>query len=297
MPKDNASALLDTKSRGGPAFSSEPALCNDEMSHSGVLIVNADDWGRDRDTTDRIGECILRRTVSSVSAMVFMEDSERAAEQAGERRIDAGLHLNFTTPFSARHYPPLLAERQQGLARYLLRHRLAQVMFHPGLVRSFEYVVSAQIEEFCRLYGVKPDRVDGHHHMHLCANVLLGRLLPVGTIARRSFSFQPGEKSTCNRFYRKTVDRRLSRYHHLVDFLFSLPPLEPADRLQRIFSFAREHAVELETHPVNAEEYRFLAEGEFSRRLGDLTVAPRFAWPRAARSNDRTDEGLPRVSE
>ena len=39
---------------------------------AGFLIVNADDWGRDRETSDRMFECVLRGTVSSVSAMVFL---------------------------------------------------------------------------------------------------------------------------------------------------------------------------------------------------------------------------------
>ena len=43
------------------------------------LIINADDWGRDNETTDRSLDCVLRGSVSSVSAMMFMEDSERAA--------------------------------------------------------------------------------------------------------------------------------------------------------------------------------------------------------------------------
>jgi hypothetical protein len=113
--------------------------------------------------------------------------------------------------------------------------------------------------------------------MHLCANVLWGELLPSGTVVRRNFSFQPGEKGLGNRLYRKAVDRTLARRHRLVDFLFSLPPFEPAGRLQRISSLARKSVVELETHPVNPEEYRFLMEGEFFRQLGDLPVAPRFA--------------------
>lgn len=248
-----------------------------QASSAGCLIVNADDWGRDRDTTDRISECCARGSVSSVSAMVFMEDSERAAARSLERGIDAGLHLNFTTPFSMPSCPPALARNQQQIAGRLLRHRFAQVIFYPGLRASFEYVVAAQIEEYCRLYGAKPTRVDGHHHMHLCANVLWMKLLPSGTVARRNFSFQPGEKGLGNRLYRKAVDRRLARRHHLVDFLFSLPPLAPATRLQGIFSLAQESVVELETHPVNPEEYRFLCGGEIHRRIGDLPIASRFA--------------------
>ena len=241
--------------------------------HAGLLIMNADDWGRDRLTTDRILDCCLLGAVSSVSAMVFMEDSERAAAIAREQGIEAGLHLNFTTPFSGSGVPDGLAERQQRIARHLSRHRLAQTVFHPGLMRSFEYVAAAQLDEFRRLYGAAPERIDGHHHMHLCANVLIQKLLPLGTMVRRSFSFDRGEKSLGNHLYRSLVDRSLARRHRLTDYFFSLPPLEPASRLRRIFSLASQFTVEVETHPVNPEEHRYLADGELFRQIGDIRVA------------------------
>jgi predicted glycoside hydrolase/deacetylase ChbG (UPF0249 family) len=242
---------------------------------SGVLVINADDWGRDRDTSERTLECVRCGSISSVSAMVFMEDSERAAAIALKEGIDVGLHLNFTTPFSTAVTPTLLIERQHRLLSYLRQHRFNQVVFHPGLTRSFEYVVAAQLDEFTRLYGREPDRIDGHHHMHLCANVVLRNLLPSGTFVRRNFSFQAGEKGFANRLYRRFVDGMLRRRHGLMDFLFTLPPLDPPDHLQRVFALARRFAVEVETHPVNPEEYRFLARGEIFRRVGDLPVA---AW-------------------
>src|SRR5215469_10621350 len=146
----------------------------------GRLIVNADDWGRDRETTERIAECLVCGSVSSVSAMVFMEDSERAAALALEHGIDVGLHLNLTTSFSAAQVPAQVAYHQKRVAHYLGTHKIARVLFHPGLRASFQYAVSAQLEEFKRLYGMEPGRVDGHHHMHLCANVLTQKLLPAG---------------------------------------------------------------------------------------------------------------------
>ena len=209
--------------------------------------------------------------------MVFMEDSERAATVARERAIDAGLHLNLTTAFSAERCPSSLAQRQQELAKHLRRHRLSQVMFYPALIRSFEYVVSAQLDEFSRLYGAAPARIDGHHHMHLCSNVLLGKLLPSGTIVRRNFSFQPGEKSLYNRLYRRVVDRKLARRHRLTDYFFSLAPLDPPGRLQRIFSLAQQSVVEVETHPVNADEYRFLMGDDILRWAEDRPIAHCFA--------------------
>lgn len=238
----------------------------------GLLVVNADDWGREPRTTGMILDCIFRRAVSSVSAMVFMEDSERAAGIAREHGVDTGLHLNFTSPFSAASCPSQLLERQHRIASHLLRHRLAPVLFHPGLINCFDYVVNAQLDEFRRLYGTSPHRLDGHHHMHLCANVLIGRLLPSGTVVRRNFSFQSGEKSLCNRLYRRAGDRLLARRHRLLDFLFSLTPLEPT-RLQRIVSLARGgFAVEVETHPVELDEYRFLMDGEMLRHTEGLHI-------------------------
>ena len=250
---------------------------SDVPHRAGSLIVNADDWGRDPYTTDRILDCSARGVVSSVSAMVFMEDSERAAAIALEREIDAGLHLNLTTPFSAPNCPIRLVERQRELGRYLMRHVFARAVFHPGLARSFEYVVAAQVDEFCRLYRKSPARIDGHHHMHLCANVLLGGLLPRRTIVRRHFSHEPGEKVLRNGAFRAFTGAFLSRRHHLVDFFFSLPPLERPNRLQRIFSLARQSVVEIETHPVNPNEYRFLMDGEILRWTRASPVAPSFA--------------------
>jgi chitin disaccharide deacetylase len=245
-------------------------------SYPGLLIVNADDWGREPRTTNRILHCALRGAISAVSAMVFMEDSERAAAIARESGIDAGLHLNFTTPFSGPNCPARLREHQQALAAYLLRHPFARVVFHPGLVRSFEYVVAAQCDEFRHVYGAEPKRLDGHHHMHLCANVLLGGLLPPGALVRRHFSYEAREKAMRNRLFRRFTNVMLTRRHRVVDFFFSLPPLDPPSRLQRIFCLSHRFVVEVETHPVRPEEYQFLAGGEIFRLAGDFPIASRF---------------------
>src|SRR5438270_10961835 len=134
-------------------------------ARAAALIVNAEDCGRDRETTNRTMDCVRCGTVSSVSAMVFMEDSERAAAITRDQGIDVGLHLNFTSQFSASRISSQLAAHHQRLSQYLLRSRLSQVVFEPGLTRSFEYVVAAQRCEFTRLYGKEPERLDGHHHM------------------------------------------------------------------------------------------------------------------------------------
>jgi len=241
--------------------------------HSGSVVINADDWGRDSNTTDRILHCVQRRVVSSVSAMVFMEDSERAADVAREQGVDAGLHLNLSTRFSAPQCPPDLMVQQQQCTRFLRSHRLAPVFYHPCLAASFQSVVQAQWDEFERIYGHAPNRVDGHHHMHLCANVLLAKLLPPGIIVRRNFSFLHGEKSFLNRAYRSRQDRALARRYSVTDLFFALRPLHPISRLEEIFSLARRHAIEIETHPVDQEEFDFLTQGGLLDCMGEARVA------------------------
>jgi chitin disaccharide deacetylase len=248
-------------------------------AQAGRLIVNADDWGRSRLVTDKTLECVLHGTVSSVSAMVFMEDSERAATISLERGVDSGLHLNFTQPFDAPRTSNRLKEHQHRLVEYLKSNRLAQVIFHPGLAKSFDYVVAAQLDEFVRLYGAEPERLDGHHHMHLCLNVTLGRLLPLGTVVRRNFSFESGEKSATNRLYRSMIDRLLARRHRLADFFFSIAPIQPYERIKKICALAKDHIVEVETHAIEPEEHRFLMGDDLFRLAGDNKVARGFAVP------------------
>jgi predicted glycoside hydrolase/deacetylase ChbG (UPF0249 family) len=276
----------------GLCIQTEDRACNPAVFSANSLIVNADDWGRDSQTTDRILECVSAGTVSSTSAMVFMADSERAASLARERGVDCGLHLNFTTPFSDQYCPSRLKDHQGKIAEYLRRSHLAQTVYHPGLVSSFKYVTQVQIEEFERIFGSKPGRLDGHHHMHLCANIVFGELLPAATMVRRNFSFGPREKSGINRLYRKAIDRVLVRRHLLTDYFFSLPPLQPQSRLDEIFSLAGRSVVEIETHPVNRDEYLFLTSGEILRRKGDLAIARGFAnpvKPTFAKHMDKTD--------
>jgi hypothetical protein len=244
------------------------------LAKSGAaIIVNADDWGRDGATTDRTLECCRRGAVSSVSAMVFMEDSERAAALARLHGIDAGLHLNFTLAYSAASCPARLREHQGQLARFLRSHRLAPAMYHPGLATSFEYVVKAQLDEYERLFAVPTGRVDGHHHMHLSMNVATQKLLPEGIVVRRNLSFRPGEKGYLNRAYRRLQDQRLARRHRLTDFFFDLRPIEPRHRFSGILELAYRFDVEVETHPIREEEYRFLVDEELLRCGSGVTVS------------------------
>jgi len=269
---------MSTSSQSIATRNNEDAAMSAATGSAGSLdqssvIVNADDWGRDCATTDRTLDCFRSGAVSSLSAMVFMADSVRSAEIARTFGIDAALHLNFTTPYSAPHCPSKLKEHQREIARRLTTHRFAPALYHPSLTASFEYVVKTQLEEYERLYGAPAARFDGHHHMHLCANVQYQGLLPHGSIVRRNLSFERGEKHFLNRLYRRIQDRRLARHHRMADYFFDMHPIEPQTRLRRIFELAIRFDVEIETHPVRDEEFTFLINEQIQRCSSGVRIA------------------------
>jgi predicted glycoside hydrolase/deacetylase ChbG (UPF0249 family) len=228
-----------------------------------MMILNADDLGRSRPETDAALACHKQGRITSASAMVFMEDSERAADLAREQQLDAGLHLNLTQLYNGRLLSSASVASQKQIVRFMTSSRYAMLFYHLGLRQQFRDVFQAQWDEFVRLYGSAPSHIDGHHHKHLCTNLVLDNILPAGTKVRRNFSFAPGQKSLLNRTYRHWVDRRLACRHRLTGFLFSLQEALRDHRLPQICQLASEAEVEVETHPVEGEEYRWLMSDDF----------------------------------
>lgn len=227
-----------------------------------MLIINADDLGGSRTATDRSMLCFRNERITSASAMVFMADSERASELARQHMLDSGLHLNFTLAFSGRCKSSSLIERQGRIASFLLASKWCRLLYNPRLKSDFHYVYSAQYEEYVRLYDKHPTHVDGHHHMHLCTNVLIDGLIPKRAKVRRNFSFAAGEKNVLNRAYRRLVDSILTRRHTCTDAFFSISPAH-GTRLRNAVKVARSYSVEIMTHPERDEDLAFLMSDTF----------------------------------
>ena len=237
-----------------------------------MLIVNADDWGRSQAETDAALACYEAGRVSSVSAMVFMADSHRAADLAGAAGIDVGLHLNLSQRFTGEIHDALLQQYHQAIVRFLTCGKYALILYNPMLRRQFRHVYQAQMDEFRRIYGKNPSHVDGHQHMHLCSNILMDGIIPKGEKVRRSFSFQRDEKSVANRTYRRLVDCLLARNYRLTEYFFSLSQQRTGERLSRVFQLARDYNVELMTHPAKPDECSLLQSDGYSALLGTTPV-------------------------
>ena len=232
-----------------------------------MLIVNADDLGRSARETDVAVACHAAGRITSTTAMMFMEDSARAAGIANSIGIDVGLHLNLSQRFTASGVSPSLRRSHDSIVRFLSSTKYAVVLYQPLLRRAFRDVVSAQIEEFGRLYGRQPSHIDGHQHQHLCANVLIDNVLPQGQRIRRSFSFRNGDKNVINRAYRGLVDRRLASRYVLTDYFFSLKQCLDHGWMARVYDLADSATVELMTHPINPPEHDYLMSDTYATAL------------------------------
>lgn len=235
-----------------------------------MLIINADDWGINKRATDNSLLCHKNGSITSVSAMVFMAHSQMAAELALEHALDVGLHLNFTLQFNEKNKSSKLIECQQRIASFLRKSKFCALLYNPLLKRDFEYVYNAQYEEYVRLYHNNPTHIDGHHHMHLCTNVLIDRLIPRGSKVRRNFTFSSKEKNIGNRFCRNIVDGILTRRYICTDSFFSISPLSDTKRLQHIIMLAKSQNVELMVHPEKLEELDYLMTDDYLQMISGV---------------------------
>jgi predicted glycoside hydrolase/deacetylase ChbG (UPF0249 family) len=228
-----------------------------------MLIITADDLGRDRAATDACMDCFRRKRITSASLMVFMQDSKRAADLAVREGLETGLHLNLISLYDAPGVAESVRRGQASAARFFLRGPWTQVVYNPFIARAIAMSFQSQLEEYRRLCGTEPAHFNGHKHFHLSPHIILGRLLPPGAAVRRSFTFNAGEKGLVNRCYRRLVDAWLLRRHISTDAFFSLQPIGDLPRLARIVDLAQTASVEIMVHPWKPDEFAFLAEDRF----------------------------------
>jgi chitin disaccharide deacetylase len=236
-----------------------------------MLIINADDFGRSKSHTDTAVECLKAGRLTSATIMVFMEDSSRACQIAKELDFDVGLHLNFDTPFTGTTGVDVnIGEQHNRILRYFKLGKYSSIMYNFKLGNAFRTVVRSQIEEFRNLFGRDPSHIDGHHHLHLSANVVWGTLLPKGMPIRRNFSFSIGEKGGFNRLYRRCIDWKIMRRHKVVDYFYSLSAILNKNRIAEMNSLSCTKNVEIMTHPIHENEYRFLMGDEFYKLVNGV---------------------------
>jgi chitin disaccharide deacetylase len=236
-----------------------------------VLIVNADDLGYNRPTTDAIAECFRAGRITSATAMVHMRDSDRAAQVARELGLPVGLHLNLSEPLDDPAVPPDVRGRHLDLVRRYgspsFIHRSRRWTFDPRLREPTERCVADQLERFEELYGRPPTHIDGHLHVHICPNVALARTIPSGLKMRNALSgagLGTGLRSRVVRArQRLLLGDRLTTGRFLN--ITGLHPEFVEGGVRRLLGLSREGSVEVMAHPGFGHEYTQLMSDDWGR--------------------------------
>ena len=138
--------------------------------------------------------------------------------------------------------------------------------------RQVEYCFDAQCEEFERLYGKPPTHIDGHHHIHLCSNLMFGTIIPSGTKIRRNFSFSKGEKGIVNRTYRGLIDRIIENRFLSTDFFYKLNRHVKKSEILEKLSHTSDSCVEFMVHPGMPEEYAFIMSDKYKEIIQNAAM-------------------------
>jgi predicted glycoside hydrolase/deacetylase ChbG (UPF0249 family) len=245
------------------------------MRGNGLLIVNADDWGHDEETTDAIAGCHEWGALTSTTAMMFMEGSEHAARRAAELpSLGVGLHLNLDEEYSDPAVPPKVRERQRRLVDHYRDARRRRWLYDPRHRQATNRIVADQFERFHELYGRAPTHLDGHHHAHLAANVLLSPAVPWGTKIRNTLT-DTGHRSPLTRGLQMARDRLLLGRRRTTEFFFDLraiwPDLGGAETGDAL-GLASESSVEIMVHPGLRDEFDALRSSEWAVALEGLPL-------------------------
>ncbi len=238
-----------------------------------MLIINADDYGFNERCTDRILDCYLNGRITSTSAMVFMRDSIRAAETARMHGLHVGLHLNFTNALENTAGYPDLSSHQNRIIDFFAKNRFTRMLYNPAIKKSLSYSFKSQYDEFLNRYLKPPTHIDGHHHIHLCTNMLIDPLYPNGIKLRPSLHCEEGRLTIFKNLYRTLIDRVIRNRYKSVESLFKLDLHSIDALLPDIVDSSMSSDIELMTHPGIRKEYEYLKsdryEGMISQgRLG-----------------------------
>jgi predicted glycoside hydrolase/deacetylase ChbG (UPF0249 family) len=214
------------------------------------LIVNADDFGLRPDVTDAILEMFGTRRITSATAMVFMQDTTRAAALAREHGLPLGLHLNLTSVFSDPAAPSGARSRQARIARYFSR-RVTRHAYDPRMTRVVADCVRDQLEAFLAAFGREPTHFDGHQHIHVCPTVAVSRPLAAIRKARPAYTFARDERGSLKRAFHAAQNGLLRRRFRTPTAFLGLEDVHPdlgGKGLQRL-AIARHDPMEIMTHP------------------------------------------------
>jgi predicted glycoside hydrolase/deacetylase ChbG (UPF0249 family) len=237
-----------------------------------ILIVNADDLGAAVSATDAILTCHHERTITSATAMVYMEDSNRAAELAIGQHLPVGLHINLTSPYTERVVPQAVRERQARLIGAIGRSRAHKWVYDVRLRTEVDRCLRDQLDRFVELYGRQPTHFDSHHHIHVCPNVFLSGALRSGERIRNTLIWSARQSHLileARRARQRLLEQRLRSPAAIVclDVLLRQHGPLPDPVVESVLSALPAASAEVMAHPQDPAEFAFLMSEPWRRML------------------------------
>lgn len=243
------------------------------------LIINADDFGFNKEITDGIIQAHEAGTVTSTTLMVNMPAAEYAAELAKKHPdLSVGIHLNLTlgTPLSRPEDIPSLITPEGKFKGASEMFKLANRFLLSS--KEIEKELSLQIEKFLS-FGIKPTHADSHHHVadalqiHLVKVKLFKRYNITKTRTQRGFYRSDKFAKNKLRAYAKTLKTNIARlpyrlYYEFIHLHYKIHNIKTPDEryglsklisdrelklsiedFEVLFASMPERTVELCTHP------------------------------------------------
>jgi hypothetical protein len=136
------------------------------------LIINADDFGCDKNINAAIVACFQKNIINSATIMVNMDGFEEAIKLANEHGFQnkIGLHVNLTEG------KPLTDLSDTGLTDsngvfIMDAIRSPRIFFSSHIKRKIKAEIEAQYDKLI-LHGITPTHIDSHQHVHILPSII-----------------------------------------------------------------------------------------------------------------------------
>jgi predicted glycoside hydrolase/deacetylase ChbG (UPF0249 family) len=199
-----------------------------------------------------------------------MSDSVRAAEIARANELPVGLHLNLDEQLTARDVPDRVRRQHDVVRRSFSRQRLRRWSYAPSgkLRNALAGAITAQIDEFERLYGRPPTHLDSHHHtVELSLDAIYsGAIRPATKVRNPSWPERRTLRRVSRNWRRAVVRRRFVTTAHFRDIRLMHPAFGGV-RLETRLAPALAAPMEVMVHPGFSDELPVLLSSAWTELI------------------------------
>lgn len=137
------------------------------MLNSHKFLINADDYGRDKETIKNINKLIKLKKLDAVSTFVNFEKNLNFLSKESKKKLKVNLHLNLTEgrPISKSSIvSKYLCDEKNFFKFSAIQYILMSAFNNENIKRALQIEINAQIYLFKKKFKIL--NIDGHQHIH-----------------------------------------------------------------------------------------------------------------------------------